>query len=125
MGYSQTVSINSLTPCYAKIHPCSHEIYFACTKFCLKKQNFIEFFSEYQEPIIRSNTPSNPEQKIHAEGRGAKLFRKRQGQGSLLRSSFKLWSFLRVKYHNGFFVVVLSFVILRRAHGFLHQGWQW
>jgi len=33
---------------------------------------------EYQEPIIRSNTPSNPEQKIHAEGRGAKLFRKRQ-----------------------------------------------
>ena len=88
MGYSQTVSIDSLTPCYAKIHPCSHEIYFACTKFCLKKQNFIEFFSEYQEPIIRSNTPSNPEQKIHAEGRGAKLFRKRQGQGSLLISSF-------------------------------------
>ena len=41
-------------------------------------------FLEYQEPIIRSNTPSNPEQKIHAEGRGAKLFRKRQGQGSFL-----------------------------------------
>merc|ERR1711962_1679246 len=33
---------------------------------------------EYQEPIIRSNTPSAPEQKINAEGRGAKLFRKRQ-----------------------------------------------
>jgi len=52
--------------------------------FVQKRQNFIEFFSEYQEPIIRSNTPSNPEQKIHAEGRGAKLFRKRQGQGSIL-----------------------------------------
>jgi len=33
---------------------------------------------EYQEPLIRSNTPSAPEQKIIAEGRGAKLFRKRQ-----------------------------------------------
>ena len=37
-------------------------------------------FLEYQEPLIRSNTPSAPEQKIIAEGRGAKLFRKRQGK---------------------------------------------
>lgn len=33
---------------------------------------------EYKEPIIRSNTPSAPAQKINAEGKGAKLFRKRQ-----------------------------------------------
>ena len=49
------------------------------------QQNLMTFYEsclEYQEPIIRSNTPSNPEQKIHAEGRGAKLFRKRQGKGS-------------------------------------------
>ena len=52
------------------------------------QQNFTEFRLEYQEPIIRSNTPSNPEQKIHAEGRGAKLFRKRQGQGSFLAIHF-------------------------------------
>ena len=81
MGYSQTVSIDSLTPCYAKIYPCSQYI-FCVLNFV--QQNFTEFRLEYQEPIIRSNTPSNPEQKIHAEGRGAKLFRKRQGQGSLL-----------------------------------------
>jgi len=33
---------------------------------------------EYQEPCIRSNTPSAPAQKINSEGKGAKLFRKRQ-----------------------------------------------
>ena len=40
MGYSQIVSIDSLTPCYAKIRPCSHEIYLACTKFCPEKAKF-------------------------------------------------------------------------------------
>jgi len=47
---------------------------------------------DFIEPIIRSNTPSAPEQQMYAKGKGAKLFRKRQermnsytktGQGKL------------------------------------------
>ena len=79
------------------------------------KKKIIISFLEYQEPIIRSNTPSNPEQKIHAEGRGAKLFRKRQGQGL-----FCIINLLHVYLQNNGIIE-----ILRRAYGFLHQGWQW
>lgn len=47
---------------------------------------------DFIEPVIRSNTPSEPEQHMYAKGKGAKLFRKRQermnnytktGQGKL------------------------------------------
>ena len=42
------------------------------------KSQYTYICKDFIEPTIRSNTPSEPEQNIHAKGRGAKLFRKRQ-----------------------------------------------
>ena len=89
MGYSQTVSIDSLTPCYAKIFPCSQEIYLLCTKFCPAKFDDILWIlfriprTNYPIKYSKQSWTKNP-----CWGSWCKIIQKTPRKGFILSNTF-------------------------------------